>query len=170
MTEIDDFFETHGWSKLDGSLSLSMYTNDYGVIGLGASPTVDDIADRWTEWQSVLFSQRKKVEKGDKKDLYLMIMLENEDPETMMRLQPISDDTNICRKIVLSQRGRTITETLKSEPFFQLAGVAEEELETSAEITESMVDAQVIADLAKKGASSDLRPLDRGHYRRTNAH
>jgi hypothetical protein len=168
MNEADIFFEKRGWRKIRDDATLPVYVNDYAAVGFSVAAKADEIIDGWAGWQTVLLQLRKQPDVGYQRDLYLIILLGDEDPEILMSLQPIIDDTHVCRKIVFPQRGRTITETLIEEPLFQVVGATATDADTSAQINDLTLDNQVITDLAKKSALTIFDRLLAGQYRRTD--
>ena len=168
MNEVDNFFEAREWQRLHEAGALTFYANDYAALGIALVATANEISAGWIGWQSALLQLRKQSGVGDRRDLYLVIVLEDEDPDVLMGLQPIIDDTHICRKIILVQRGGSLTDTLKEEALFQAASenmVIDEKPSPANAVT---LDSQVINDLAKKGIPAIFERLLAGQYRRTD--
>jgi hypothetical protein len=166
MSETDVFFEKHGWVTFGQNGNLRFYINDYAALGFAEAATVDEIESEWPRWQSLLFQLRKRAEVGDRKDLYLVIVMGDEDPNAPIRLQRITDDTNVCRKIVLPQRGRTATAALMELSLFQVVGASDADDEVNAQDVVFPLDDQVITDLAKKGVATIFDKLLAQEYRR----
>jgi len=168
MSDVDKFFAQRGWRKMEQPVSPSVYVNDYAALGFTTAATEEQIADGWSRWQAALLQLRKQPEVGDRKDLYLVIVLADENPQALMHVQPIVDDTNVCRKIILPQRDGSVVEALVGAPFFQVVDIGENRDDGTEQMSDSVLNESVMSDLAKRSASTIFDHLLANKYRRTD--
>lgn len=168
MNDIEAFFARLGWEKIDKFAGQPIFRNDYSAISLIGPTTSKKVRDEWSRWQTNLFEMRKDPSVGERKDMYLLMVVEDENQVDAISLQSIADDTFVCRKIILKSRGRTVPAILAELPLLQPISSIEASDEVVDVPSEFAGEGQLLNDLAKKSASAILDGLITGKYGRPN--
>lgn len=124
--EITRLFVSMGWTSLPLRESLinsrfsGVYVSGYAAIGVLLLSNSEEVITGWTDYQETMLHIRKQETVGSEKDLYLLLIVPKIDPNDASQLQPILDDTHVCRKILLERKDRSLIETLADSPFLGL--------------------------------------------------
>jgi hypothetical protein len=169
MTELDLFFKNLGWEKLEPDAGTPTYVTSYATAFIKAAAGIDDVRSDWASWQADLSHLRKHPKVGSRKDLYLIILIPVEKPETLSAIQAVLDDTHVCRKIILNTHGKTVPEALSGLAMLNAFENGTNALEADLQLQGTTLPKQVMADLAKKGVSAIFDGLISGKYRHPHA-
>ncbi len=173
--DVTKLFLAAGWEEISLSADMeragldAVYTDDCATTGVVISSTITDVRRIWIPCQAEMAELKSNEKVGTSKDLYLVFIIKEIDPQKIGDLRDLTNDTYVCRKICLGQNGRSLEETLRDLPF--LGSVLQAQPEPTEEAVEKEIGfAQKLpkkleSDLARRSASRVLDNWLRGRYR-----
>lgn len=154
--------------EFDTSACDGVFRSDYGWAGFLFPGDVSGALERWPDAQALMARIRATPE-GRGKDLYLVFIFEMIPNLERTQLQRLADDTYVCRKIILEQGDRTLTECLSDVPLFAAARTAEhEETLPAPGGSTANLPTDLLDDLARHSADYVLNRLMEGQYGNRN--
>jgi len=174
IDEVTKILISAGWQEIILSEDMreagldAIYIDNYAAAGIVISSTTSDVKAVWIQCQAEMAELKTNEKVGTNKDLYLIFIIKEIDPEKIGDLRDLTNDTNVCRKICLGQNDRSLEETLRDLPFIRF--VLQAEAESTEEVVEKDVGfAQKLPkklgnDLARSSASRVLDNWLKGKY------
>lgn len=165
--ELAEAFEAAGWEKLlpqypDADVTFDgLFSGTFAVFAVLIANAPDSIRTGWTDYQGTLAQLLVDEVIDRKKDVYLVIIVEEVKQQMLEWLHRVLDDSHVCRKICLERRGRDLRETLDDIPFFSTPGTQpalDRELPSDGNAIDS-IPAMVRRDLERMSAERILEKL-----------
>lgn len=172
--DVKKLFLAAGWEEISLSADMekagldAVYTDNCAAAVGVISSTISDVKRIWIPCQAEMAELKTNEKVGTNKDLYLIFIIKEIDPEKIGDLRDLTNDTNVCRKICLGQNGRSLEETLRDLPFF--GSVLQAEPEPTEEAVEKdfgfaqKLPKKLENDLARGSASRVLDNWLKGRY------
>ena len=114
--------------------------------------------------QSLLAEMRSSEQVDRVRDLYLVFVLPEIPDGRVSDLQLIANDSYVCRKIVLEQRDRSLSEVVAELPIFCPPSKANDARSIDRAAEDLGVPGEILNDLARRSPSVVLDRLLRGEY------
>lgn len=90
----------------------AIFESVYAVAGIAVLPNIKQAVSSWTEFQGLMLNYRNQPEGNTKKDLYLIFIVPFIDSSQLATIETMINDTHVCRKICIEQKGRSLNEAL----------------------------------------------------------
>ncbi len=173
---VADVFKEAGW----GGISLSdtmkqaglggIFVSSYAAVGVVIAESTNYVLANWIECQLQMSDLRANKDVGEKKDLYLLLIVSDIDESMLPDLQTVVNDTHVCRKICVERKERALEEVLMDTPFLKVVG-HEEEKEgqmpgVAADLASHGMPHQLLEDLARRSSKKILERLLAGKYKK----
>lgn len=173
---VTDVFKEAGWEGIPLSSKMKqaglggIFVSSYAAVGVVIAESTNDVLVNWIECQSQMSDLRENKDVGEEKDLYLLLIVSDIDESMLPDLQTVVNDTRVCRKICVEQKGRALEEVLMDTPFLKVVGHDEEKEDqipgVAADLASHGMPHQLLEDLARRSPKKILENLLAGKYKK----
>ena len=171
---LPELLTAHGFNEVPlhnprASAVEQIWANEYSAIGLVSAATALEVVAVWADCQVQMAKVRKLKEIGVNRDLYLLFFIPEIETSSYVALQPITDDTQICRKICIETVGRPYAEAIFDAPLLTpgQGSLPKQRILSGHAGTRALpLSDKLLQDLATRSTSFIVSELLAGKYRR----
>jgi hypothetical protein len=172
--DVTAFFQQSGYaacprSQTGTASELLLFESTFVGIGLFLAPAAEVALQKSADFQVAIADARAQHPRGRLKDWYLIFVLPEVQLEDGPGIQDMINDTHVCRKIVLEQNDRPLSEVLSEMPFFRLtrpsATATSAVPDAVAELSRPGLPVNLLVDLAKRSPREIIKRTLRSKYK-----